>query len=129
MGSELAIRGSELFIKDFVLSMPTGKENSFANKTLPQYVMISLRKDTPVNLVSAFENPVTSRIGYVQSSIDKLEKEFAATKKFVESPIKTIVLTADSTEISDQANDLSDLLAQVSALLQQEEPQNEESDD
>jgi CRISPR system Cascade subunit CasC len=129
MGSELAVKGSELFIKDFILSMPTGKENSFANKTLPQYVMISLRKDTPVNLVSAFENPVISRTGYIKSSIDKLEEEYSATKKFVESPLKTIVLTANSSKMSEQANDLSDLLAKVSELLQQEEPQNEESND
>lgn len=129
IGTKLAIKGSELFIKDFVLSMPTGKENSFANKTLPQYVMITLRKDTPVNLVSAFENPVKSRNGYVQLSIDKLEEEFKTTQKMVEDPVKTLVLTTDSSSLPNQADTLSDLLAQVSALLQQEDPQNEESND
>ena len=32
--AELTLKGIELFIKEFVLSMPTGKQNSFANKTI-----------------------------------------------------------------------------------------------
>lgn len=46
------------FLTAFVRSMPTGKQNTFANRTLPDAVMISVRTDQPVNLVTAFESPV-----------------------------------------------------------------------
>lgn len=50
-----AIRG---FAEAFVRSMPTGKQNSFANGTLPDAVYVTIRKDQPVNLCGAFENAV-----------------------------------------------------------------------
>ncbi|QIS05587.1 type I-E CRISPR-associated protein Cas7/Cse4/CasC [Nocardia brasiliensis] len=46
------------FLDAFVKSMPTGKQNTFANRTLPDAVLISLRTDQPINLVNAFEDPV-----------------------------------------------------------------------
>ncbi|MFF2396321.1 type I-E CRISPR-associated protein Cas7/Cse4/CasC [Nocardia sp. NPDC058114] len=46
------------FLTAFVRSMPTGKQNTFANRTLPDAVVISVRTDQPVNLVTAFESPV-----------------------------------------------------------------------
>lgn len=46
------------FARAFVCSMPTGKQNTFANRTLPDAVMVTIRKDQPINLVGAFERPV-----------------------------------------------------------------------
>lgn len=114
---DLAIKGIELFIKDFTLVMPTGKENTFANKTLPKYVMISVRKDTPVNLVSAFENPIKSHDGYVQKSITELEKEYNNTMKFVEEPIFTEVLTDKETGFDNQATNIKDLVNKVTEVV------------
>lgn len=48
------------FAKAFVYSMPTGKENTFANRTLPDAVYVTVRKDQPINLSNAFETPVRS---------------------------------------------------------------------
>ncbi len=52
------VHAVETFLKAFVRSMPTGKQNTFANRTLPDAVVISLRTDQPINLVGAFEEPV-----------------------------------------------------------------------
>jgi CRISPR system Cascade subunit CasC len=68
--AEAAIR----FVEAFVKSMPTGKQNSFAHRTLPEAVVVVLREDQPVNLVSAFEQPVSSRDGYSLASVAKLAK-------------------------------------------------------
>eukprot|EP00918_Siedleckia_nematoides_P069948 GHVU01152483.1.p1 GENE.GHVU01152483.1~~GHVU01152483.1.p1 ORF type:complete len:122 (+),score=15.49 GHVU01152483.1:28-366(+) len=38
--------------------MPTGTQNTFANRTLPNVVVVSLRDDQPINLATAFERPV-----------------------------------------------------------------------
>lgn len=65
-----AVRG---FIEAFVRSMPTGKLNTFANRTLPDAVYVCVRSDQPVNLVGAFEKPVTSyQNGYVENSVKAL---------------------------------------------------------
>lgn len=50
----------EVFLTAFVKSMPTGKQNTFANRTLPETVVFSVRTDQPVNLVGAFEEPVNA---------------------------------------------------------------------
>lgn len=61
------------FTKAFICSMPTGKENTFANRTLPDSVYITVRKDQPVNLCGAFEKPVPkSYNGYAEISGKKL---------------------------------------------------------
>lgn len=58
------------FAKAFVCSMPTGKQNTFANRTLPDCVYITLREDQPVNLCGAFEKPISSKEGgYAEKSV------------------------------------------------------------
>lgn len=61
------------FIRAFVCSMPTGKQNTFANRTLPDAVLVTLRNDQPLNLVGAFEKPVQAgNEGYVIASAKRL---------------------------------------------------------
>ena len=68
----------EGFLDAFVLSMPTGKQNSYANSTIPYTVYVTLRKDLPVNLSGAFEKAVTAgrdgNEGYEQASFKALEE-------------------------------------------------------
>jgi len=58
------------FLESFIKSMPTGKQNTFANRTIPDAVVISVRDDQPVSYVGAFEEPVKEGVsgGYVQNS-------------------------------------------------------------
>jgi CRISPR system Cascade subunit CasC len=53
-----AFDGVARFIRAFALSMPTGHQTSFAARTRPALVLVVVRQDQPVNLVSAFERPV-----------------------------------------------------------------------
>lgn len=55
---QAAIDGVAHFIQSFAVSMPTGHQTSFAPRTRPALVLVVLRQDQPVNLVSAFERPV-----------------------------------------------------------------------
>lgn len=68
----------EGFLDAFVLSMPTGKQNSYANSTIPYTVYVTLRNDLPVNLSGAFEKAVTAgrdgNEGYEQASFKALEE-------------------------------------------------------
>ena len=51
-------RAVEAFLRSFVTSMPTGKQNTFANRTLPDAVLVVLRDSQPINLVGAFEEAI-----------------------------------------------------------------------
>lgn len=119
LGSLDAIEGALLFIKDFSLSMPTGKQNSFANKTLPNYVMVTVRDDTPVNLVSAFESPVVANAGegYTINSVKRLENEFTNALQFVDQPIATFVVGKYETRVGKQAANLNDMLNKLQDVL------------
>ena len=61
------------FAEGFIRSMPTGKQNTFANRTAPDAVYIALRSDQPVNLCGAFEKAVpASPEGFVGPSKARL---------------------------------------------------------
>lgn len=69
LGAEKAAQAVRVFGEAFIRSMPTGKQNSFANRTLPDAVYVTLREDQPVNLCGAFEKPVRkSPEGYAEPS-------------------------------------------------------------
>jgi CRISPR system Cascade subunit CasC len=65
------------FVEAFALSMPTGHQNTFAHRTVPHLLVAHLRTDQPVNLVSAFEEPVRHNAGsgIVDQSIARLRDE------------------------------------------------------
>ncbi|MGI6040236.1 MAG: type I-E CRISPR-associated protein Cas7/Cse4/CasC [Eubacteriales bacterium] len=66
------------FLDAFVLSMPSGKQNTYANNNIPYTVFVTLREDRPVNLSGAFEKPVNpgnnGSDGYERASLIALEK-------------------------------------------------------
>lgn len=107
-GKEEVVEALKLFVEAFSNSMPTGKINTFANDTLPQLLMVTVRDDRPVSLVSAFEEPVKSKAGYVDESIYRLADELVRTEKFVHKPLFTLYLTSrDLTEVIDGSDEES----------------------
>ena len=67
------------FVRSFVTSMPTGHRNTFAHQTLPGLVSVMVRDDQPVNLVSAFEQPIRGE-GIAARSVLRLAEEAAAVR-------------------------------------------------
>ena len=102
----------KLYIEAFVKSMPSGKSNTFANMTLPQTLLITVREDRPVSLVSAFEKPVRSNEGFGELSTRALLKEEERVRKFADQPAANIC-------VSDFAIDRDDITVEnnLSALL------------
>lgn len=102
-----------LFVEAFASSMPTGKINSFANQTLPQMLLVNIRKDRPVNLVTAFENPIRSKNGYAAASITRLLEEEKRAEKFAEKPVCSFIVTDDEILLPDwtkKEDNLAELL-------------------
>jgi CRISPR system Cascade subunit CasC len=103
-----AVKG---FVKAFLLSMPTGKQNTFANRTVPDFAYITIRTDQPVNLAGAFEKPIyTRQDGYVEKSIQAL-KEFAHNtyNAFVTSPEAAYCIGRKEGELGEEIS-LSELM-------------------
>lgn len=74
MNPEETAAAVRAFAEAFIRSMPTGKQNSFANRTLPDAVYVAVRGDQPVNLCGAFEQAVRPEdgSGYVVPSKKQL---------------------------------------------------------
>lgn len=70
--ADAAARAIEAFVRSFTVSMPTGKQNTFANRTRPDFVYVEVRNDQPVSLVNAFENPVRNEGKAVSLAAAKL---------------------------------------------------------
>lgn len=92
------------FLDAFARSIPTGHQNSFAHRTLPHLVLVTLRTDQPVNLVSAYERPVQSRTGIAEDSIKRLAEELTATAEtWGSAPALTLATYAPAGEAQDKA--------------------------
>ena len=104
-----------LFVESFVKSMPTGKVNTFANQTLPSAVVVTLRSDRPVNIVTAFEMPVKTNGGYIENSVKQLEKGLKDAQTFVATPLSTLSIGLKENNQSD----FNALLEQLGKVLEE----------
>ena len=106
------------FAEAFICSMPTGKQNTFANRTLPDAVYITVRKDQPLNLCGAFERPILSNCGYVDKSVEAMT---AYAKKvydnYADEPEKAFGI-GDQLEGAAEVMSLKQLLESVKTEIQ-----------
>ena len=103
------------FTRAFILSLPTGKQNTFAAHTMPYAVMVALRTCRPLNLADAFEKPVASNSGYAEQSAKAFVKHAINTyEDFCAKPESCYVIGADFTELGERLN-LEDMLMKVAS--------------
>ncbi|MFX0573769.1 type I-E CRISPR-associated protein Cas7/Cse4/CasC, partial [Nocardia nepalensis] len=125
LGDEEATRRAvEAFLMSFVRSMPTGKQNTFANRTLPEAVVVLVRDTQPINLVGAFESPVreSNTGGRVKRAADLLREEAHEVQRaYSETPVASWVtrLGSDTAGLDDLGANVAfaDLVAEVGALV------------
>ena len=126
LGAEQAAQTVRAFGEAFIRSMPTGKQNSFANRTLPDAVYVTLRQDQPVNLSRAFEKPVRkSEEGYAEPSkmaLKQYAKELYNT--FAEVPEQSFTVGTGLEELA-QPMPLNTMLAVLEKAVEEKLPGNE----
>ena len=101
------------FGQAFARSMPTGKENTFANRTLPDMVYVTLRCDQPVNLCGAFEAPIgKSGAGYAEAAKSRL-------LDYAEKVYSQFAAKPEAEWLNDLSSQLSlpELLSQLEAAV------------
>ncbi len=114
LGTESAADVVKKFAQVFIKTMPTGKENTFANRTLPDAVYITVRNDQPINLCGAFERAVKrSDCGYAEVSEARLA-EYAKKmyENYAAEPVKSFCIGEKLSEIADKYN-MTDMLDQL----------------
>ncbi|WP_211239396.1 type I-E CRISPR-associated protein Cas7/Cse4/CasC [Actinokineospora inagensis] len=87
-------RAVEAFTRAFVTSMPSGKQNTFANRTLPDAVVVIVRETQPINLVGAFEEAVRDNEGgRIAASLVRLAKYATEVQEtYDETPVAAWVV-------------------------------------
>lgn len=90
------------FGEAFLFSMPTGKQNTFANRTLPDAVYVTLREDQSVNLCGAFERAVPrSAQGYAAPSKAALAQYAQQMySSFAEAPAQSFTVGSGLEELA-----------------------------
>lgn len=91
----LAEKGLRAFLEGFVVAEPTGKQNTFAAHNPPEFVAVSVRRNTaPRNLANAFENPIRVRKdeSLTKKSAEELAKKAKALQTAFGGKEKTLVL-------------------------------------
>ncbi|GAA5337540.1 type I-E CRISPR-associated protein Cas7/Cse4/CasC [Thermus antranikianii] len=75
---ELALRGALAFLEAFALTLPSGKQNSFAAHNPPLFLAFRAGVGLPRNLATAFERPVWPKDGRALSalSVEALVQEW-----------------------------------------------------
>ena len=100
--SEATLKALEVFIRGFCLSMPTGKQNTFANRTVPESIVVTVREDQPVSLVGAFEEavPAEGTHGYVDRSIKALARHAATIENnYSLTPLRSLVVALTDNDV------------------------------
>ena len=124
MLGEKAPEAVKAFIEAFIRSMPTGKQNTFANWTRPDAVYVTVRRDQPVNMAGAFEKPVRAgNDGYIQRSIQALAAYAKETyADFVSAPSLALAVGSGLDELAGPCS-VNEKLDALEAWLKDDEEQ------
>lgn len=109
---EATRRAVEAFVRTFSTSMPTGKQNTFGNRTLPDAILVRARETQPISFVGAFEEPVGSgsHHGLVKEASDRLARYTGDVESvYDEQPLESWVV-----HVGDRTAALADLGREVS---------------
>lgn len=104
--AEATVDTAARFLDAFARSIPSGHQTSFAHRTLPHLVLVTLRSDQPVNLVSAYERPIRSRDGIAEESLTRLADELTTTSEtWGTAPALTLATYAPAGAVRDKVSD------------------------
>lgn len=120
--AEATARVASVFVEAFIRSMPTGKQNSYANRTLPETCIVAFRDSQPINAVEAFERPVVAEHDQPISQVAgyKLVEELHRIQDaYDEWPERAWAISTDLSEqdlaLVAESVSLKDLISQVDA--------------
>lgn len=120
---------AEAFIRAFVLSLPTGKQNAFAAHNLPSLVMVVAKNGVLANMGNSFQKPVRPKRGegLVEMSVnsffkywDNLVAVYGSAMDIKASPwfIAGIDVDVPDSLAGEKISNLDDLVMKVKESIQ-----------
>lgn len=100
--TDLATKGLRAFLEGFVVAEPTGKQNTFAAHNQPEFVAVSIRRNTaPSNLANAFETALRVRKdeSLTKESAEKLVEKSKKLRAVYGGDGQTFVLNLTETKL------------------------------
>lgn len=122
---DLATKGLRAFLEGFVVAEPTGKQNTFAAHNPPEFVAVSVRRNTaPRNLANAFELAVRVKKdeSLTRKSAEELAKKAQTLQVAFGGEGKTFVLNlieAKLNGLGTPSSALKDLLDKAISAIQE----------
>jgi len=123
--AELAEKGLKAFLEGFVVAEPTGKQNTFAAHNQPEFVAVSVRRNTaPSNLANAFETALRVRKdeSLTKVSAEKLVEKSKKLRAVYGGDGQTFVLNLTETKLDGfgaSVNSLKELLEKSLAAVKE----------
>lgn len=123
--TELAEKGLKAFLEGFVVAEPTGKQNTFAAHNQPEFVAVSVRRNTaPSNLANAFETAIRVRKdeSLTKVSAEKLVDKSKKLRAVYGGDGRTFVLNLTETKLDGfgtSVNSLKELLEKSLAAVKE----------
>jgi CRISPR system Cascade subunit CasC len=119
---ELATKGLRAFLEGFVSAEPTGKQNTFAAHNPPEFVAVSVRRNTaPRNLANAFETAVRVKKdeSLTKESAARLSAKAVALDKLYETlPNSRYAVAEDVFGEKYEAKGLGEKLEGIPSLIE-----------
>ncbi len=115
--TELAARGLRAFLEGFVVAEPTGKQNTFAAHNPPEFIAVSVRRNTaPRNLANAFETAIHAKKdeSLTKESATRLSAKAIALDKLYGTPCNSRY--AVSEDVFGEKFDAKGLGSQVTSV-------------
>ena len=127
LGREKAAQAVRIFAEAFISSMPTGKQNTFANRTFPDAIYVTIREDQPINMSGAFEKAIKkSEQGYVEPSkaalADYAQRLYTT---FVKAPVQSYAVGIDLEKLGASEMQLDAMLNELEAAVKEKLAGNE----
>ena len=131
---EVTSKAASVFVEAFIRSMPTGKQNSYGNRTLPETCIVAFRDNQPINAVEAFEKPVKAsedksitQIACLQliGELHRIEKAYDEKPKH--TWVTSTIVSPEDLEPTENLVSLTTLINQVGAETRNELKQHEQS--
>jgi len=122
---DLATKGLRAFLEGFVVAEPTGKQNTFAAHNPPEFVAVSVRRETaPRSLTNAFETAIRAKKdeSLTRLSVEKLVQKARSLQDAFGGAGSTFVLNlteANTDGFGARSGSLKELCGNVLATLKE----------
>lgn len=118
--ADLPAKGLRAFLEGFVVAEPTGKQNTFAAHNAPEFVAVTVRRNTaPRNLANAFETAIRVKKdeSLTRRSVEALVQKAKTLQTAYGGDEKTFVLDLTSAKLDGFGTSVSSLQALLDAAM------------